>query len=107
MVGGHFTIAKGPDTRIEPGVILVVVGARANLAQVERLAAPIRRSGPIVVAGYGTVGGKVVEMLRDAHETPPSSTNNSRQGLTWSATCSNTRRWTGRTCARRARWCWP
>jgi hypothetical protein len=45
-----------------------VVGAHANLAQVERLAAPIRRTGPIVVAGYGTVGGKVVEMLRDARE---------------------------------------
>ncbi len=67
--GGHFATAKGPDTRIEPGAILVVVGAHANLAQVERLAAPIRRTGPIVVAGYGTVGGKVVEMLRDARET--------------------------------------
>ncbi len=66
--GGHFVVAKGPDTRIEPGVILVVVGAHANLAQVERLATTIHRTGPIVVAGYGTVGGKVVEMLRDAHE---------------------------------------
>ncbi|MCP5196003.1 MAG: NAD-binding protein [Gammaproteobacteria bacterium] len=66
--GGCFAIAKGPETRIEPGAILVVVGAQASLAQVERLAAPIRRTGPIVVAGYGTVGGKVVEMLRDAHE---------------------------------------
>ena len=36
---------------------------------VERLAESIRRTGPIVVAGYGTVGGKVVEMLRDARET--------------------------------------
>ncbi len=66
--GGRFNIATGLDTRIEPGAILVVVGAHANLAQVERLAAPIRRTGPIVVAGYGAVGGKVVEMLRDAHE---------------------------------------
>ncbi len=66
--GGCFTIATGPGTCIEPGAILVVVGAHANLAQVERLAAPIRRTGPIVVAGYGTVGSKVVEMLRDAHE---------------------------------------
>ncbi|HCB13786.1 MAG TPA: hypothetical protein DEP36_09505, partial [Gammaproteobacteria bacterium] len=47
---------------------MVVVRAQTSLAQVERLAAPIRRTGPIVVAGYGTVGGKVVEMLRDAHE---------------------------------------
>ncbi len=66
--GGQFTVSKGPDTRIDPGAILVVVGAHANLAQFEHLAAPIRRSGPIVVAGYGTVGGKVVEMLRDAQE---------------------------------------
>lgn len=67
--GGRFATVKGPDTRIEPGAILVVVGAQANLVEVERLAAPIRRNGAIVVAGYGTVGGKVVEMLRDARET--------------------------------------
>ncbi|MFZ1642849.1 MAG: NAD-binding protein [Candidatus Contendobacter sp.] len=66
--GGRFAVAAGSDTRIEPGAILVAVGAHANLAQVERLAAPIRRTGPIVVAGYGTVGNKVVEMLRDAKE---------------------------------------
>ena len=66
--GGQFAVPKGPDTCIEPGAILVVVGAHANLAQVEHLAAPIRRTGPIVVAGFGTVGGKVVEMLRDAKE---------------------------------------
>jgi len=66
--GGQFAVPKGLDTCIEPGAILVVVGAHANLAQVEHLAAPIRRTGPIVVAGYGTVGGKVVEMLRDAKE---------------------------------------
>ncbi|HRX71402.1 MAG: NAD-binding protein [Candidatus Competibacteraceae bacterium] len=66
--GGQFAIAKGPDMRIESGAILVVVGAHASLTQIERLAAPIRRTGPIVVAGYGTVGGKVVQMLRDAHE---------------------------------------
>ena len=66
--GGRFAVPTGPDTRIEPGAILVVVGAHTHLAQVEHLAEPIRRTGPIVVAGYGTVGGKVVEMLRDAHE---------------------------------------
>lgn len=66
--GGHFVVAKGPDTRIAPGAILVVVGAPTKLAKVERLATTIRRTGPIVVAGYGTVGGKVVEMLRDAQE---------------------------------------
>ena len=68
--GGAFVPARGPDTRIAPGAILVVIGPRDNLAKVEALAAPIRASGPIVIAGYGTVGRKVVEMLRDAGETP-------------------------------------
>ena len=67
--GGHFIIATGPETRIETGAILVVVGAQENLVKMEHLAAPIRRTGPIVVAGYGTVGHKVTEMLRDAGET--------------------------------------
>ncbi len=66
--GGIFTTAKGPETQVEPGAILVVVGAPANLEKVERMAMPIRRTGPIVVAGYGAVGHKVVEMLQDAGE---------------------------------------
>jgi Trk K+ transport system NAD-binding subunit len=66
--GGVFTTTKGPDTRVEPGAILVAVGAHANLERVERMAMPIRRAGPIVVAGYGAVGQKVVEMLQDAGE---------------------------------------
>jgi Trk K+ transport system NAD-binding subunit len=68
-LAGTFTTTKGPDTRVEPGAILVVVGAHANLEIVERMAMPIRRAGPIVVAGYGAVGQKVIEMLRDAGET--------------------------------------
>jgi len=67
-VCGRFTTAGGPDTRIEAGGILVVAGAHANLAKVERLAIPIRRSGPIILAGYGAVGRKFVEMLRDSGE---------------------------------------
>jgi Trk K+ transport system NAD-binding subunit len=67
--GGVFTTTKGPQTQVEPGAIIVVVGAHAKLEQVERLAMPIRRSGPIVVAGYGAVGHKVIEMLHDAEET--------------------------------------
>ena len=66
---GVFTTTKGPQTQIEPGAILVVVGAPANLEKAERMAMPIRRTGPIVVAGYGTVGQKVVELLHDANET--------------------------------------
>lgn len=66
--GGNFSLIMKASTTIEPGAILVVVGAHANLAQVEQWAAPIHRTGPIVVAGFGTVGSKVVQMLRDAHE---------------------------------------
>jgi hypothetical protein len=67
--GGLFTTAKGPDTQVQPGAILVVVGVHeANLPTVERMAMPIRRAGPIVLAGYGAVGQKVVEMLLDAGE---------------------------------------
>jgi Trk K+ transport system NAD-binding subunit len=66
---GVFTTTKGPATVVEPGAILVVVGAHANLERIERLAMPIRRGGPIVVAGYGAVGHKVIEMLQDAGET--------------------------------------
>lgn len=67
--GGLFTAADGPDMRVEPGAILVVVGAQAKLEAVERMAMLIRRTGPIVVAGFGAVGQKIVELLNDAGET--------------------------------------
>ena len=67
--GGSFTTTKGPDTHIEPGAILVVVGAHAKLEVVERMAMPIRRTGPIIVAGCGAVGHKVIELLHDARES--------------------------------------
>lgn len=67
--GGAFVPARGPETRVAPGAILVVIGPLEHLARVEELAAVISASGPVVVAGYGTVGHKVVQMLRDAGET--------------------------------------
>jgi Trk K+ transport system NAD-binding subunit len=68
-LGGVFTTTKGPQTVVEAGAILVAVGAHGNLELVERMAMPIRRAGPIVLAGFGAVGQKVVEMLHDAGET--------------------------------------
>jgi Trk K+ transport system NAD-binding subunit len=68
-LAGAFVTTKGPATLIEPGAILVAVGSPASLEKVERLAMPIRRTGPIVVAGFGAVGRKVVELLKDAGET--------------------------------------
>lgn len=68
-LGGVFTTTKGPQTVVEAGAILVAVGTHTNLEVVERMAMPIRRAGPIVLAGFGAVGQKVVEMLQDAGET--------------------------------------
>ncbi|MEI8155424.1 MAG: NAD-binding protein [Burkholderiales bacterium] len=68
-LSGVFATTKGPETQVEPGAILVVVGGHDNLEKVERMAMPIRRAGPIVVAGFGAVGQKVIEMLQDAGET--------------------------------------
>jgi Trk K+ transport system NAD-binding subunit len=79
--GGAFVPARGPETRIAPGAILVVIGTPDNLARVAGLAAPISASGPIVIAGYGTVGRKVVEMLRDAGETTVVVDEQSRPGV--------------------------
>lgn len=67
--GGHFTTPQGPDTRLQPGAILVVVGTPEHLEGLERLAMPIRRQGPCIVAGFGAVGFKVAQMLHDVGET--------------------------------------
>jgi len=67
-IGGVFQLAIGPETRIEPGCILVAVGAHANLARFERMATPLKAGGHIVVCGHGAVGSKVVQMLQDAGE---------------------------------------
>lgn len=68
-LGGDFIPARGQDTVIEAGGILVAVGTHANLERFERVVLPIRRKGPIVLAGYGSVGRKVVQMLHDAGES--------------------------------------
>lgn len=68
-LAGVFTTTKGPATLVQPGAILVAVGSPASLETVERLAMPIRRTGHIVVGGFGAVGRKVVELLKDAGES--------------------------------------
>ena len=67
--GGRFTTPQGPDTRLQAGAILVVVGTPEHLEGLERLALPIRRQGPCIVAGFGAVGFKVTQMLQDVGET--------------------------------------
>jgi Trk K+ transport system NAD-binding subunit len=105
--GGVFTTTKGPDTRVQPGCILVVVGIHANLEKVERMAMPIRRAGPIVVAGFGAVGQKVIELLHDAGETCTVMTVWRPPVWMWWATCWSGPVWTKPGCVKPARWCWP
>ena len=65
---GAFFSSQGPETRVLSGAILVVVGTHNNLEKLDHLAMPVRRSGPIIIAGLGAVGRKVIEMLQDAGE---------------------------------------
>lgn len=66
---GCFVPTRGPDCSVLPGAILVAIGSQESLVELETLAAPIPRTGPIVVAGFGEVGRKVDQMLTDAGET--------------------------------------
>ena len=70
-VGGKLMTASQPDMRLEPGGILVLVGAPENIQrfmEVSGDAKQLRRHGPFVIAGGGEVGRKVNELLLDAGE---------------------------------------
>ena len=57
-----------PDEALAPGMILVAIGSRDGIRRLEDLAHPIAAEGPIVVAGFGDVGQKLVQILSDAGE---------------------------------------
>ncbi len=66
----HLVTPCTQDMTIEPGAVLELVGDAASL---ERAASAlggslIRNRGPILIAGFGEVGRKVHELLRDAGE---------------------------------------
>lgn len=70
-VAGDLRPVTGADDRLEPGAIAVVVGSEESLERFGELCGGVktlRRSGPFLVGGYGEVGRKVVELLRDAGE---------------------------------------
>lgn len=70
-VGGRLVAPPTAEMRLEPDGILVLVGSPTSVHRFEELcdeAKPLRRHGPIVVAGFGEVGGKVVELLTDVGE---------------------------------------
>ena len=65
---GMLTAAPAPDEPLQPGVILIGAGSPDSIMRLSEIARPIRKEGRIVVAGYGDVGSKLVEMLKDAGE---------------------------------------
>ena len=70
-VGGELDAPPTAATRIEPGGILVVAGTDESVDRLSDLcvgAVPLRSQGPFVVGGFGEVGRKVVQLLRDAGE---------------------------------------
>jgi Trk K+ transport system NAD-binding subunit len=67
-IGGALVTDVGPDTVLPSGAIVVAVGSSESIARLGRLATPLPKTGPFLVAGYGAVGHKVVQMLGDAGE---------------------------------------
>ena len=57
------------DALLLPGMILVAAGSPDSIKRFSEIARPITREGTIVVAGFGDVGSKLVEMLTDADES--------------------------------------
>jgi Trk K+ transport system NAD-binding subunit len=57
-----------PDQALCSGMILVAAGSPGSIKRLSEIARPITQEGTIVVAGFGDVGSKVVEMLKDAGE---------------------------------------
>ena len=67
--GGLEVFSSALDV-LEPEGILIVVGTEENVKRAAALCegAALRRQGPFVVGGYGEVGKKLVQLLRDAGE---------------------------------------
>ena len=54
--------------KLEPGTILVAVGAPESIHRLNDMSRPITQQGPIVVIGFADVGQKLVEILHAAGE---------------------------------------
>jgi len=66
--GGRFDDLPGPDTEIAAGSVVVAIGSHGALERPGERAQPLRREGPCLICGYGEVGSKVTQMLRDVGE---------------------------------------
>jgi Trk K+ transport system NAD-binding subunit len=70
-VGGELVTPPDASTVLEPGGILVIAGGEESLHAVEELCegtTALRGEGPFIIGGYGEVGRKVAQLLRDAGE---------------------------------------
>jgi Trk K+ transport system NAD-binding subunit len=70
-VNGRLHASPSSDMRLEPGGILILVGSNENIGRFTEICSgttPLKRHGPFVIAGYGEVGRKVEQLLRDAGE---------------------------------------
>jgi Na+:H+ antiporter len=56
------------DQLLQPGMILVAAGSPDSIKRLSEIVRPITQEGTIVVVGFGDVGSKLVEMLKDADE---------------------------------------
>ena len=84
-VGGRLITPPTANMRLEPNGIVILVGSVENVQRFEELcgeALPLRRSGPFVVAGFGEVGSKVVQLLSDVGEEIVVIDRMERQGVT-------------------------
>lgn len=65
---GELDNRPNSETRLGAGSIVIAIGGQEALARLGELAIPIAQTGTFVVAGYGDVGRKTTEFLRDAGE---------------------------------------
>ena len=81
---GHLIAPMQTDTRLEPDGILIVAGSADSIQRFGEVCAattPLRRSGSFVLAGYGEVGRKVAELLRQAGEAVQVIDRNAGNGV--------------------------
>ncbi len=78
---GEFHAEVGPETVLRPGGIVVAIGSDESIGRLGSLATPLAKTGSFLVAGYGEVGQKVVEMLRDAGEDTVAIDHKSLEGV--------------------------
>ncbi len=70
-VGGSLIAPPTPGMTLEPGGILILVGSTENIEKFSEICSgstTFRQTGRFIVAGYGEVGRKVVQLLQDAGE---------------------------------------